>query len=137
MAEVLTKTKKYINGEEALLSKQGSSSTRKEKSRDEKKRYRSPRSHRERERSPRRDREKRAIPEEKGKRPGSLRSARSGIAAKTLASAVHPPDRLGVPNPNRGATRDILAMALSDEVKPDKERHNQILQVPQRSRSSH
>ena len=37
MAEVLAKTKKYINGEEALLSKQRSSSTQKEKSTGDKK----------------------------------------------------------------------------------------------------
>ena len=37
MAEVLAKTKKYIKGEEALLSKQRSSSTQKEKSRGHKK----------------------------------------------------------------------------------------------------
>ena len=57
MAEVLAKAEKYINDEEAFLSKQGSFSTRKEKSRDEKKRDRSPQSQRERERSPWRDRE--------------------------------------------------------------------------------
>ena len=38
MVEALAKTKKYINGEEALLSKQRSSSTQKEKSRGDKKR---------------------------------------------------------------------------------------------------
>ena len=38
MAEVLAKTKKYINGEEALLSKQRSSSSQKERSRGDKKR---------------------------------------------------------------------------------------------------
>ena len=38
MAEVLAKTEKYINGEEALLSKQRSSSTQKEKSKGDKKR---------------------------------------------------------------------------------------------------
>ena len=38
MVEVLTKTEKYINGEEALLSKQRSSSTQKEKNRGDKKR---------------------------------------------------------------------------------------------------
>ena len=43
MAEILTKTNKYINGEEAILSKQRSSSTQKEKSRGNKKRERSPR----------------------------------------------------------------------------------------------
>ena len=37
MAEVLAKTEKYINGEEALLSKQRSSSTQKEKSKGNKK----------------------------------------------------------------------------------------------------
>ena len=36
-AEVLAKTEKYINSEEALLSKQRSSSTQKEKGRSEKK----------------------------------------------------------------------------------------------------
>ena len=38
MAKVLTKAKKYINVKEALMSKRGSSFTRKEKSKDEKKR---------------------------------------------------------------------------------------------------
>ena len=42
MVKVLAKTEKYINGEEALLSKQGSSSTQKEKSKGNKKRERSP-----------------------------------------------------------------------------------------------
>ena len=37
MAEVLAKAEKYINGEEALISKRGSSSTNKEKSRTDKK----------------------------------------------------------------------------------------------------
>ena len=37
MAEVFAKTEKYINGEEAFLSKQRSSSTQKEKSRGDKK----------------------------------------------------------------------------------------------------
>ena len=43
MAEVLAKVEKYINGEEALMSKWGSSSMQKEKSKDEKKRDQSPR----------------------------------------------------------------------------------------------
>ena len=42
MAEVLAKTEKYINCEEALLSKQRSSSTQTKKSRGDKKRERSP-----------------------------------------------------------------------------------------------
>ena len=58
MAEVLAKAEKYINGEEALTSKRGSSLTHKEKSRTDKQRERIPRRQRDRERSPRRDRER-------------------------------------------------------------------------------
>ena len=43
IAEVLAKTEKYINGEEALMSKQRSSSPQKEKSKGDKKRERRPR----------------------------------------------------------------------------------------------
>ena len=57
MTEVLAKAEKYINGEEALTSKRGSSSTPKEKSRTDKQRERSLKRKRDRERSPRRDRE--------------------------------------------------------------------------------
>ena len=59
MDEVLAKTKKYINDEEALLSKQRSSSTQKEKSRSDKKREQSPRRQADRDISPRRNRENR------------------------------------------------------------------------------
>ena len=58
MAEVLAKAEKYINGEEALTSKRGSSSTHKEKSRTDKQLERSPRRQRNRERSLRRDRQR-------------------------------------------------------------------------------
>ena len=75
MTEVLAKAKKYINGEEALISKRGSSSTHKEKSRTDKKRERSPRRQEDRERSPRRGRER------SPRRRGSVR------------------DRLGPPQP--------------------------------------
>ena len=59
MVEVLAKTEKYINGEEALLSKQRSFSTQNEKSRGDKKREQSPRRQGDRDRSPRRNRENR------------------------------------------------------------------------------
>ena len=59
MVEVLAKTKKYISGEEALLSKQRSSSTQKEKGRSDKKRERSPKRQEDGDRSPRRSRENR------------------------------------------------------------------------------
>ena len=59
MAEVLTKTEKYINGEEALLFKQRSSSTQKEKSKGDNKRERRPKRQGDKDRSPRRDKENR------------------------------------------------------------------------------
>ena len=58
MAEVLTKAKKYFNGEEALISKKGSSSTHKEKSGTDKRRGRSPKRQSDRERSPKKDGER-------------------------------------------------------------------------------
>ena len=70
MAKVLAKTEKYINGEEALLSKRENSSTQKEKSSNEKKRERSPRRRGDKDRSPRRDRENR---ERTPKRRGNVR----------------------------------------------------------------
>ena len=51
MAEVLTKAEKYINGEEALLSKRENSFVQKEKNRGEKKRERSPKRRGDRDRS--------------------------------------------------------------------------------------
>ena len=58
MVEVLTKAEKYINGEEALISKKGSSSTHKEKSGADKRRGRSPKGQGDRERSPKKDGER-------------------------------------------------------------------------------
>ena len=56
MTEVLAKTEKYINGEEALLSNQRSFSTQKENSRGDKKRERSLKRPTDRDRSSRRSR---------------------------------------------------------------------------------
>ena len=70
MAEVLAKIEKYLNGEEALLSKQRSSSTQKEKSKGDKKRELSPRRQVDRDKSPRRNRENR---ERSPKRRGNVR----------------------------------------------------------------
>ena len=73
MAEVLAKTEKYINGKEALLFKQRSSSTQKEKSKSDKKRERSPKRQVDRDRSPRRSRESR---EQSPTRRGNVRDPR-------------------------------------------------------------
>ena len=67
MAEVLAKAEKYINGEEALVSKKESSSTHKEKRRTDKQQGRSPKRQRNWERSPKKDRERSL------KRRGSVR----------------------------------------------------------------
>ena len=67
MAEVLAKAEKYINGEEALVSKKWSSSTHKEKSGTDKQRGRSPKRQSDRERSPKKDGER------SPKRRGNLR----------------------------------------------------------------
>ena len=69
MAEVLAKAEKYINGEEALISKKERSSTHKEKSGIDKRRGRSPKRQGDRERSPKKDGE-RSI-----KRRGNLRDS--------------------------------------------------------------
>ena len=57
MTEVLAKAKKYINSEEALISKKESSSTHKERSMTDKQQGRSPKKQRNQERSPKKDRE--------------------------------------------------------------------------------
>ena len=67
MAKVLAKAEKYINGEEALISKKGSSSTHKEKSGTDKRRGRSPKRQSDRERSPKKNGER------SSKRRGSLK----------------------------------------------------------------
>ena len=67
MAEVLAKAEKYINGEEALISKKGSFSTHKEKSWTDKRRGWSPKRQSDRERSPKKE------GEQSTKRRGSLR----------------------------------------------------------------
>ena len=67
MAEVLTKAEKYINSEEALISKKESSSTYKEKRGTGKRRGRSPKRQSDQERSPKKDGER------SPKRRGNLR----------------------------------------------------------------
>ena len=67
MVEVLAKAEKYINGEEALISKKGNSSTHKEKNGSDKRQGRSPKRQRGRERSPKTEIER------SPKRRGNLR----------------------------------------------------------------
>ena len=67
MAEVLAKAEKYINGEEALISKRESSSTRKKRSTTDRWQARSPKRQDDQEKSLRKDRER------SPKRQGNLR----------------------------------------------------------------
>ena len=67
MAEVLAKVEKYINGEEALISKKESSTTHKEKIGTDKQRGRNLKRQQDRERSPKKEEER------SPKRHGSLR----------------------------------------------------------------
>ena len=76
MAEVLAKTDKYINDEEAILSNKRSSSTQKEKSKGYKKRERSIKRQADRDRSPRRSIENR---ERSPTRRGNIRDRRGPL----------------------------------------------------------
>ena len=72
MADVLAKTEKYINGEEALLSKQRSSYTQKEKNKGDKKKRTKPQETERRGHIPKEEqRKQRAVPDKKRERQGS------------------------------------------------------------------
>ena len=72
MDEVLAKTEKYINGEEALLSKQRSSHTQKEKGRGDKKKRTKPQKTGRQGQIPKEEqRKQRAVPDKTRERQGS------------------------------------------------------------------
>ena len=102
MAKVLAKAEKYINGEEALISKRGISSAHKEKSRTDKQQERSPRRQRDQERFLRRDKER--SPKRRGSVRDRLGPPQPLAAAAVFTSAVHPPDSHSITGLARGAT---------------------------------
>ena len=114
LAEVLAKAEKYINGEEALISKKGSSPAQKEKSRTDKQEGRSSKRQRDRERSLKKDRE------QSPKRRGSIR------------------DRLGPPQSEpqqRYSPRRFTPLtAVVSQVLRDVQ-HEQFLRWPSQMRS--
>ena len=115
MAEVLTKAEKYINGEEALISKKGSSSTHKKKSGTDKRRERSPKRQSDRERSPKKDGER------SQKRHGNLR------------------DRLGPPQPERQqrySPRRFTPLTASVSQVLCEVRNEQFLRCPTQMKSN-
>ena len=114
MAEVLAKTEKYINDEEALISKKGSSSTHKEKSGTDKRQGRSPKRQRDWERSPKTERER------SPKRRGNLR------------------DRLGPPQPElrqRYSPRRFTPLTAAVSQVLREVQHEQFLRWPSQMRS--
>ena len=114
MVEVLAKAEKYINGEEALISKKESSSTHKEKSRTDRQQGRSPKRQRNRERSPKKDRE------QSSKRRESVR------------------DRLGPPQPElrqRYSSRRFTPLTATVSQVLREVQHEQFLRWPSQMRS--
>ena len=101
MAEVLAKAK-YINGEEALISKKGNSSTHKEKSRTNKQRERSPKRQRDRERSPRKDREQ--SPKRRVSVRDRLGPPQPELRQRYSPRRFTPPDGRSITGLARGAT---------------------------------
>ena len=128
MTEVLAKAEKYINGEEALISKKGSSSTHKEKKRDRQATRTEPQKTK---RPGKVSKERwRTVPEKvwKPQRPFGLTSTRE--ATTLFTSAVHPLNGLSIAGPARSAKRTVPEVANSNEVKPHHKRQHQILRVP-------
>ena len=114
MAEVLAKAEKYMNGEEALISKKGSSSTHKEKSGTDKRQGRSPKRQQDRERSTKKD------GEQSSKRRGSLR------------------DCLGPPQPERRqhySPRRFTPLTVAVSPVLREVQHEQFLRWPSQMRS--
>ena len=115
IAEVLAKAEKYINGEEALISKKGNSSTHKQKSGSDKRQGRSPKRQRDRERSPKTERER------SPKRRGNLR------------------DRLGPPQPElrqRYSPRQFTPLTAVVSQVLREVQHKQFLRWPSQIRSN-
>ena len=122
MDEVLAKAEKYINGEEALISKKESSSTHKEKSGTDKRRERSPKRQSDRERSLKKDRER------SPKRRGNLRD-RLG-PPQFERRRCYSPQRF---TPLTASVSQVLRevqVANSNEVRPHHKRQHQVLRVP-------
>ena len=114
MAEVLAKAEKYINGEEALISKKGSSLAQNEKSRIDKQRGRSPKRKRDQAKSPKNDRER------SPKRCGGIR------------------DRLGPPQSEmrqRYSPRRFTPLTVAVSQVLLEEQHKQFLRWPSQMRS--
>ena len=125
MAEVLVKAEKYINGEEALISKKESSSTYKEKKLNRQTTRTKPQKIKRLGKVP--TKRWRAIPKKAWK---PQRSSGSTVTRKTttlFASAIHSPNSLSVTSPARSTKRAVPEVANTHEVRPHHKRQHQVL----------
>ena len=127
MAEVLAKAEKYINGEEALISKKESSSTHKEKSGTYKRRERSPKRQSDQERSPKKDGER--SPKRRGSLRDRLGPPKFRKTTTILTSAFYSLNSLSIASLARSTKRAVPEMANSNEVRPHHKRQHQVLRV--------
>ena len=128
MAEVLAKAEKYINGEEALISKKRSSSTHREKNGTDKRRGLSPKKTK---RPGEVSKERwRTVPEKAWKPHRSSGPTSTRETIMLLTSTVHPLNSLNITSPARSVERIVLEMANSIEIKPHHKRQHQVLRVP-------
>ena len=118
MAEVLSKAEKYINGEEALISKKESSSTHKEKSETDKRPGKIPKER------------WRTIPKKAWEPQRSYGPTAIQKTMTLFASTVHPPNSFSITSPARSTKRVVPKMANSNEVRPHHKRQYQVLRVP-------
>ena len=128
MTEVLAKAKKYINGEEALISNKGSSSTHKEKSGTDKRRGRSPKRQNDQERSPKKDGER--SPKRLWKPQRSSRSTTARATTTLFTPVIHPLNSHSIAGLARSAKRTVPEVAILDEVRPRHKGQHRELRVP-------
>ena len=128
MAEVIAKAEKYINDEEAIISKKGSSSTHKEKKRDRQATRTEPQKTK---RSGEVSKERwRTVPKKAWKPQRSSGPTSTRETTTLFTSAIHPLDSLSITGPAQSAKRTVPEVANSNEVKPRHKRQHQVLRVP-------
>ena len=125
MAEVIAKAEKYINDEEAIISKKGSSSTHKEKKRDRQATRTEPQKTK---RPGEFSKERwRTVPEKAWKAQRSSGPTSTQETTMLFTSAIHPLDSLNITGLAQSAKRTVPEVANSNEVRPHHKRQHQVL----------
>ena len=128
MAEVLAKAEKYINGEEALISKKESSSTHKEKKWNRQATRTKPQKTKRPGKVPK-DRW-RTIPKKVWEPQRSLGPTTIRKTTTLFASAIHSLNNLSITSPARSTKRAVPEVTNSNEVRSHYKRQYQVLRVP-------